>query len=73
MGEVYLKQNDFSKAEAYLLRLLAVVETESIEDKAIAYKRMYELECKRNNYKAAVTYQSKFIAADDSLYNVQKK
>lgn len=70
MGQAYFDLGDYSLAEKYLNEGLEIaVEINALPEIEVNTQRLSELYAKTGRFEKAYEYQSKYIAAHDSMYN----
>lgn len=72
IGKVYIKQKKYSEAAAYLNKGLSLSKTMgSLEQIIASYNNLAEMDSAKGNFKGALEYYKLFIAARDSLNNIE--
>lgn len=71
IGKIYTKQNKFLEAAEYLNKGLSLSKNlKSMEEIKFSYNNLAELDSAKGNFKGALEYYKLFIAARDSLINI---
>ncbi len=72
LGEIFVQQKKMDSAEHYLIKALEIAKKANVEILVNTYERLYKFSIAKGDYKQAFDYQTLYIGAKDSLYNIQK-
>lgn len=72
LGDIFFHQKKYDSAEYYLKKSLEAAKRTNVDYLSGIYERLHTLYAAKGDFMQAFNYQTLYISAKDSLYNIQK-